>query len=239
MIIRNDKRIAIIGAGVAGLHMTKLLLAKDYDVYLYEASNTIGGRIKGYQFDHISIDLGGQWLHQFNDTPNSLTKIIEKTGIPYRPISNYNNHQHNNEETTADAKQVESFIQYLRNTSLKFDERLSQSIQNFSTDPALKVYFDAALVDMASSSEDFSTKEFLHLLPALEPTDYELENVSMSNLIIDYFSDIPSHRIYLSTPIEVIRYNEECVTLITGDREQLNFSHVIVAAPISQLKTKV
>ncbi|WP_336829270.1 NAD(P)/FAD-dependent oxidoreductase [Sphingobacterium multivorum] len=235
-IIQREKRIAVIGAGIAGLYMTKLLLKKGYDVSIYEASNRIGGRIKEYQFDHITVDLGGQWLHQFNDTPNSLTKIIQEACQSYHRTSMYNGGQDKNEGTTVDSNQVESFISYLRNMALDSDMSLSQSIRKFSTDPKLKSYFDAALVDMASSSEEFSTKEFLKLLPALEPTDYELDDVSMGSLITDYFSDIPKERIMLSTPIKIIRYDEECIVLTTQNGEKANFAHAIVAVPISQLK---
>ncbi|NPE46208.1 flavin monoamine oxidase family protein [Sphingobacterium prati] len=236
MTKNNEERVAVIGAGIAGLYMVKLLLAKGYDVSLFEASARIGGRIKGYQFDDITVDLGGEWLHQFNDNPNSLTSIIEDAGQAYRSISNYNDHQNNNEETKADPKQVESFINYIQNTPFKLDVQLSETIRNFSGDPGLKTYFDTALVDMASSTENFSTKEFIHLLPALEPSDYELKDTSMSSFIHNYFSDIPKQRIHLSTPIKVICYDQESVALTTEEGKKLNFARAIVAVPISQLK---
>lgn len=236
MISTNEKRVAVIGAGIAGLHMAKLLLKKGYDVSIYEASDHIGGRIKEYQFDNISVDLGGQWLHQFNDKPNSLTKIMKEAGQSYHRTSMYNGGQDKNEGTTVDSNQVKTFISYLRNMALDSDVSLSQSIRNFTTDPKLKSYFDAVLVDMASSSENFSTKEFLKLLPALEPADYELDDVSMWSLIMNYFSDIPKERIKLSMPIKIIRYDEECVVLTAKNGEQSTFAHAIVAVPISQLK---
>ena len=50
-------RIAIIGAGIAGLYCTKSLLNDGYEVELFEKSGRIGGRMKtdlvdGFQLDH-------------------------------------------------------------------------------------------------------------------------------------------------------------------------------------------
>ena len=50
-------KIAIIGAGIAGLYCTKSLLSNGYEVELFEKSDRIGGRMKtdlveGFQLDH-------------------------------------------------------------------------------------------------------------------------------------------------------------------------------------------
>ena len=50
-------RIAVIGAGIAGIHCCSELIELGYHVDLYEKSNEIGGRMKtdlidGFQIDH-------------------------------------------------------------------------------------------------------------------------------------------------------------------------------------------
>ena len=58
----NEKRVAIVGGGIAGLSCARRLIAKGYAVQVLEASRRIGGRIKTDQLDGFLLDRGFQVL---------------------------------------------------------------------------------------------------------------------------------------------------------------------------------
>ena len=87
-------KVAVIGAGVAGLHATAVLRQHDVDVTLYEAENRIGGRIKS-EFPHLPgaqetllidgpIELGADLIHgndnHFYDNVRSFTPLTQLLG---------------------------------------------------------------------------------------------------------------------------------------------------------------
>ena len=53
-------RIAVIGAGIAGIHCTSELIKLGYHVDLYEKSDRIGGRMKTELIEGFQIDLHNQ-----------------------------------------------------------------------------------------------------------------------------------------------------------------------------------
>ncbi|KAI0383236.1 FAD/NAD(P)-binding domain-containing protein [Hypomontagnella monticulosa] len=62
--------IGVIGAGLAGLRCTDILLQHGFDVTLIEGRNRLGGRV--HQFTLPSghkVDAGPNWIHGTNDNP--------------------------------------------------------------------------------------------------------------------------------------------------------------------------
>ena len=230
--------IAIIGAGVSGLMMAKLLLEKGYKVVLFEASNTIGGRVKGSFFQNIPIDLGGQWLHQIEGEENTLTQILQEKGV----------HLVSDSKEEASIKQadgtfkktipneVEAFFDYMLKQDFSVDQSVAKSIENYSRDNFLKEFLEAFVCDMATSTENMSSKVFCELLQSFLPEDFLLENESMYNFIQRYFEMIPKEAILLNTPITSINYTENGVILETSKGDQHTFSKCIISVPISQLQ---
>jgi monoamine oxidase len=62
-------RIFIVGAGLAGLSASKVLMEKGFDVTLLEASQRIGGRIWTDYSLGIPFDLGASWIHGIDRNP--------------------------------------------------------------------------------------------------------------------------------------------------------------------------
>lgn len=211
-------KIAIIGGGVAGLYMMKLLLARGYDVTLFEAQPRLGGRVKGGVFKGQQIDLGAQWLHHVNGEENRLTQLLKTANEPY--ISD--------EDEGEYPDFVSTFLDELKTTTYTTDQPLANIIR----DPALKQYIDALLVDMAASSEQFSTIEFVKQIDSVTTDDYLLKNKSMHAFISSWVADLPKEKILLSTPITSIQYQPNLVVLNASHQ----FNKVIISVPISQLQ---
>ncbi len=64
-----NKRVVVIGAGIAGITASVKLLKKGVDVILLEASNRVGGRVKRAQEFDFPVDLGASWIHRKDGNP--------------------------------------------------------------------------------------------------------------------------------------------------------------------------
>ncbi|MGP1352283.1 MAG: flavin monoamine oxidase family protein [Parasphingopyxis sp.] len=68
-------RVAIIGAGAAGLYAGKTLHDRNVDCTIFEASNRIGGRLgKSTALPHMPVDLGAEWIHGHRTLTYKLAK---------------------------------------------------------------------------------------------------------------------------------------------------------------------
>jgi NADPH-dependent 2,4-dienoyl-CoA reductase/sulfur reductase-like enzyme len=73
----NKPKIAIIGAGLAGLTAALRLDQKNYQIEVYEARKRVGGRVftafmKNAKDNYSSIELGGQNIADGNNTKSRL-----------------------------------------------------------------------------------------------------------------------------------------------------------------------
>lgn len=218
----SKDKIAIVGGGVSGLYMMKLLFAKGYDVTLFEAQNRLGGRIKGGDFQGQPVDLGAQWLHHVNGEENSLTQLLKEADEPY--VSD--------EDEGEYPPIIEQFLNEMKARRFVTDQPLSAILQ----EPSLKKYMDALLVDMAASSEEFSTIEFVKQIDSITTDDYLLQNKSMYAFITAYFEDLPKERILLATPVAHIQHSHHQVTVTTSLGIDYHFNKAIISVPISQLQ---
>ncbi|AGL18862.1 amine oxidase [Actinoplanes sp. N902-109] len=75
----GHRRVAVIGAGVAGLgaarHLTRLGVAAE----VFEARDRPGGRAMSAELDGCTFDLGANWLQQYPE--NALARIAERLGL--------------------------------------------------------------------------------------------------------------------------------------------------------------
>jgi monoamine oxidase len=76
---RHDLRIAVVGAGIAGLNATYLLAKVGLSVALYEGSDHIGGRIQTNYGDvapNIYTELGGEFIDSGHDDMLALASLF-------------------------------------------------------------------------------------------------------------------------------------------------------------------
>ncbi|XP_061840010.1 spermine oxidase [Nerophis lumbriciformis] len=66
----RQPRIVVIGAGLAGLAATKVLLKRGFtDVTVLEALDHIGGRVQSVKHGEAALELGATWIHGANGNP--------------------------------------------------------------------------------------------------------------------------------------------------------------------------
>ncbi|MEU4623469.1 FAD-dependent oxidoreductase [Actinoplanes sp. NPDC023801] len=72
-------RVAVVGAGMAGLAAARALADRGLDVRVWEARDRIGGRTTGADVDGTGFDLGANWLQQYDE--NVLARLAEKLSL--------------------------------------------------------------------------------------------------------------------------------------------------------------
>lgn len=83
----------VVGAGVAGLTVARLLAAAGQRVVVLEARDRIGGRVVTDRTDGLVTDLGASWIHGVDDSPVAAAAAafglptIEHTVGSYQPDS--------------------------------------------------------------------------------------------------------------------------------------------------------
>lgn len=77
---RENPRIAIVGAGIAGLNAAYVLQQKGYQATVYEASQRTGGRIRTSHGDiapGLVTELGGEFIDSTHDDMLALAKAFD------------------------------------------------------------------------------------------------------------------------------------------------------------------
>lgn len=75
----NQKRVAVVGAGIAGLGAAVALRNSGLQVVVVEARNRIGGRIHtSMLWPGLPMDLGASWIHGTNGNP--VTALAQQAG---------------------------------------------------------------------------------------------------------------------------------------------------------------
>ncbi|NBQ85392.1 MAG: NADP transhydrogenase subunit alpha [Methylophilaceae bacterium] len=77
---KNQSRIAIIGAGIAGLNLARLL-SDVADVVVFEKSDKLGGRIATHHANDFSFDHGAQFFTAKNPAFKCFVNTLESLGV--------------------------------------------------------------------------------------------------------------------------------------------------------------
>ncbi|WP_241250571.1 flavin monoamine oxidase family protein [Paragemmobacter kunshanensis] len=80
----GGRRVAVIGAGMAGLAAARALAQAGADVTIFEARDRIGGRIwTDRSWPGLPVDMGASWIHGL--TGNPLTALAREAGAALHP----------------------------------------------------------------------------------------------------------------------------------------------------------
>ena len=85
----GNKKVVVVGAGIAGLAAAKQLQSYGYEVLVLEGRDRIGGRIwTSKQWPAMPLDLGATWIHGMENNP--LTTLANEIAAP-RLTTSYDN----------------------------------------------------------------------------------------------------------------------------------------------------
>ena len=73
---KPPRRVAVVGAGLAGLIAARTLADHDVEVVVIEARDRIGGRC----WTQNGVDLGAHWIHGTEGNP--ITNLARQLAVP-------------------------------------------------------------------------------------------------------------------------------------------------------------
>jgi len=136
----KQRRVLVIGAGVAGLAAAAELKSRGCDVVVIEARNRIGGRIWTADLGGQPVDLGAQWIEGIDKNP--IFQLCQKHKIKtaranYDAVAVYDSEGLRYDDETADRleKQAKTLI---RDTRPINRERLRQKEADITLAEALR-----------------------------------------------------------------------------------------------------
>lgn len=234
-------KVAVIGAGAAGLYAADYLLSKGIDVVVYEASARLGGRIKTLRpFDTVS---GGLWFNEdaklSSDLPIELgsdrvlgtdsiwANFINQKHFNTVPIGNTEDYRywlknqlldHATALTDADFAQALSFVQEL--PTLTADAgTIQQTIESKGISPAMFAILEGWVGNKSGTSNSrLATSGVANNLSIRTRNSSELlaGNNAMADLLIEGFIKA-SEKTELNTVIKEINYQGAKI-LLTGEK---------------------
>ena len=83
--LRSGSRVAIVGAGAAGLACAGALLENGMEPFILEASDRVGGRVRSGELTGSPVELGASWIHGVDGNP--LTELAGEAGIDLHPFA--------------------------------------------------------------------------------------------------------------------------------------------------------
>lgn len=232
LFVPYNGKIAIIGAGVAGLYAANLLLSQGYCCKVYEASNRIGGRLgKDENFADFPIDLGAQWLH---GKRNLLGDLIQQTNTTIQL-----------DDSDIEFWYGQRIRQQLPKDLFSLFEQENQlpdiSFQDFATqngfDASYRYLVEAIAGDSGASGDKISAywkiKEEENWSSGNQ--DYKFARTYF-DLINDHIAPPVLPHLQLETPITEINYSGEEIQLTAANGERITADKVILTVPIPILK---
>lgn len=152
---KRDKKVLIVGAGVAGLKVAQDLQNNGFEVLVLEARNYIGGRIRTTNsFDEISLDMGATWIHGFEGNP--IGKLAVSIDAKLLSTSYDNSITYNSNEEVLTQSQ-ESLV--LRFTDMIYDKL--EEIKELKNDISVKSAMENLLNKYEKNSFEYSLINFI------------------------------------------------------------------------------
>ncbi len=258
--VKFNGTVAIIGAGAAGLYAADILNAQGVDVFVLEARNNLGGRIRSfstsdsqtdnstdafiYDFNYPSIadfpiELGGDLVM---GSDSAWGKIISILGLPTVDLGTAS-HQYildnipkaaTDWQGDADFNAVQSFVSGLK----------SYSGPDVSIKSAANVSSRAqALLNSQAGNFYGSTTDRIGALGLanelqLQKHDSKILTVKTNawqDILLSRFNEIVK-KVQLNTPVTSIDYSGDTISITDKSGKQYTANKVIVTVPLSILQ---
>lgn len=132
-LLNVKKSIIVIGAGISGAIIAKILKDKGFNVIVLEAKNRVGGRIyTESSLLSVPVDLGAGWIHQSNGNP--ITELVNNFKIKSIVTDYENNQLYNTNGKPTEDNKIDKLYNLIMNKCNSKVKNLKQdiSIQDIS-----------------------------------------------------------------------------------------------------------
>ncbi|WP_093621006.1 flavin monoamine oxidase family protein [Actinoplanes philippinensis] len=236
----GHRRVAVVGAGIAGLAAARALTDRGAGVVVWEARDRIGGRTAPAEIDGAGFDLGANWLQQYDD--NILARLTEKLGLRTVPTDFNDPLVLDGHRSPADAPPASGGAAEAVEAELR--ARLGSAPAGASVADVLDAWIAAPgawdveavrrLVDAEIVMDSGAPLSWLSARHGFEPGVGEGDRwiVGGYRLLLDHLADGLDVR--LRHPVTGIAVGPDGVTL-SGDAGSLRADAVIVTVPLGVL----
>jgi monoamine oxidase len=237
-------KVAIIGAGAAGLYAGFLLQQKNIDFTIFEASDVIGGRVRALKgFVDFDIELGAEEIHGKKTVWYDIVKAANPTFIDDSKNVDYYQiaAQFKNEDlwkTDADFNNAINLVNQA--TSYVGTDVTLQQYMDTNRLPARVQHITNAKIanKYGAAANKLSVKGITEEAQLWSAGDDNLTIGGKTFLAImqDKFKDVLP-KVTLNTPISKIDYSLEKTILQDAAGNKLSFDKVIITVPLTILQT--
>ena len=251
-------RVAVIGAGIAGLRCAEALLTNGATVKVFEARQRIGGRVHQIDVGGHKVDLGANWIHYTDANP--IVDIAKATDseLFWRPADSAiigSDGVTRSPELTKRLNAARNDIierAYVYSAAHKDEIDPDTSLLEFVREKAVEAYSTEPefLSDLLGESERWGlfigepiSKQSLKFLGIEEgPSGDDAFVASTYEHILAYIAQIPVKEgvIHLGQEVTRISYglddDERPVLIETSDGTRESFDEVVITCPLGWLK---
>ena len=79
-----EKKIAVVGGGVAGLTAAHYLNKEGHEVKVFEAESEVGGKVNTFYHEGLPYEMGAVWLGEGYET---VQELAEEFDVPYHKVA--------------------------------------------------------------------------------------------------------------------------------------------------------
>lgn len=235
--ISTNKKILIIGAGIAGLGAAKYFKDRGVEVTVIEAQEKVGGRIRTDRSLGIAFDEGASWIHGPNGNP--ITGLVESSGAntfltddDNLAVFDVDGSEYSDNELTTAEEEYDNIL-----GSLNGD--ISKSVEEVFYNEYPQYQNDRLWTYMLSAYLEFDTGGDIGELSSLD--FYDDETFGGDDLIItDGYDKVAEYLaeeidIQLNTKVTAIDFSDQLVQVST-DGEDYEADFILMTVPLGVLK---
>lgn len=235
----TNKKVLIIGAGVAGLAAAKYLNDRNIETLVLEAQEKIGGRLKVSQVGGVAFGEGASWIHGPHKNPikdlayeAGCETYITKDGKVEVYKSDGNEYE-SYELNEAEEKFEEILATFKGEVNKSFEEVFYEKYPDYKGNELWDYFLSAYLEfdtggDISSlSSTDFYDDEAYRGRDKIITNGYDR--------VADYLAK--GVEIKLNQKVKAIKYTETDIVVTTANNDAFIADFAIVSIPLGVLKS--
>lgn len=227
----ENERVAVVGAGVAGVIAGRMLADAGHEVTIFEARERIGGRI------HSDADAQqwptppqlGAWLLTEKDLAALGDRLID-VGDDTVALETPTGWSKDGEAPTVDGQQIADALQ--RAEAQPSDPPITEALTANGADlddPALA----ASLAWLSAMTGVDPTRASSWYAPEFPADSLHGATGDLDSFLDDYLDDL---EVTLASPVVRVAYDDRGVSLRLGTGEALSYDRVVMTAPLGVLQ---
>lgn len=246
----KNKKVIVVGAGIAGAAAAKKLRDAGCEVIVLEARSRTGGRIHTHTDWGIHLELGANWIHQASHPVNPLKNYADKLNIKIHSTDYANLKAYDLDGEKIGNMSLGLFYLHFERLLNKHREMINHSDVDLSIKEAItrltgeqnyskKQKSILALIEesyannLAADLEKASAQHYLNKSVRKEKDDYFV--TGGYNKIVDHI--LEGIDVKLDTVVREVRNYIDKIEVVT-DQQSFQADYVILTVPISILQNQ-